>query len=57
MRRKEDATSRLICADCGMESDEVARGWRGYLAAENFSDHDEVIVFCPSCAERVDTGD
>lgn len=52
MRREEQATSRLICDECGIESDEGARAWRGYLGIEDFSHHDEVIVFCPACAIR-----
>jgi hypothetical protein len=42
--------SIIRCAECGTESDELATGWRAYLA-EDF-DEDEVLLFCPRCANR-----
>ena len=48
-RRAEDLLRRLKCANCGLFSDEEARGWRTYLT------DDEPLVaehFCPDCAQE-----
>jgi hypothetical protein len=42
----------LVCCECGRESDGAARGWRAYHAIDQFSHEDEVVTFCPACAER-----
>ena len=41
---------RLICDECGDESDLHARGWQGLLALEAHGS-EMVAVFCPSCVE------
>ena len=42
---------RLICDECGDESDPYACGWEGYLALEE-GGSTMVTVFCPSCVEE-----
>jgi len=42
----------LVCAECGLESAGVARGWRAYLCDLDDDGQDEVLCFCPACAER-----
>ena len=39
----------LVCVECSRRCDasDDSRGWRAYL-----DDDDEVVVFCPDCAER-----
>jgi len=45
--------SVIRCEECGAESDELAAGWRAYLAARLDEDDDEeVLVYCPGCAQR-----
>jgi hypothetical protein len=38
---------QLICAECAAGADPEARGWRVYLDCD-----DNVVMFCPECAER-----
>lgn len=41
----------LKCLECGVVSDDSARGWRAYLG--RFDEEPvEVCVYCPDCAER-----
>jgi hypothetical protein len=47
MGREPETTVVLVCAECGDESDQEARGWRAYLG-----DDDSVTVFCPACSTR-----
>ena len=42
-----NVTIVLECLECGAR-DDVAKGWRAYLEP----DADNVLVFCPDCAER-----
>jgi hypothetical protein len=42
-----NVTIVLECLECG-ERDDLAKGWRAYLEP----DADNVLVFCPDCAER-----
>jgi hypothetical protein len=43
----------LQCAECGLEADETADGWRAYLAVTDASDEEfEIDVFCSECASR-----
>ena len=43
----------LRCAECGAESDQLATGWRAYLAPEPDEEPEgEIFMFCPGCAER-----
>jgi hypothetical protein len=44
--------SIIRCAECGAESDELAAGWRAYLAGDFDDEEDEVLLFCPECARR-----
>jgi hypothetical protein len=42
----------IRCAECGREDDGGdERGWRAYLGDAD-DGGDEVLVFCPECAER-----
>jgi hypothetical protein len=38
--------------ECGVESDELANGWRAYLAEDDDEEGSRVLMFCPPCAER-----
>ena len=41
------------CIECGAECDQLAKGWRAYLAPEpNEEPESELLMFCPECAER-----
>jgi hypothetical protein len=44
--------SVIRCAECGTESDELAAGWRAYLAGDFDDEEDELLLFCPECARR-----
>lgn len=41
----------MICAECGIEADVAAHGWRGYRLDDE-GEEPEVGFFCPACAER-----
>jgi hypothetical protein len=46
---------RLICAECGRESDDQAHGWRAsFVSAVDDLPlrDDELLAWCPECAER-----
>ena len=47
MNSDPPAEDRLVCAECGRESEPDAAGWRAYL-----DDDDQAVMFCPECAER-----
>jgi hypothetical protein len=53
-RRRWEQGALLRCAECGAESDQLATGWRAYLAGELEEDGREadLLTFCPTCAER-----
>jgi hypothetical protein len=52
-RRVPPARARLRCAECGVLSDERARGWRAYVGGVlDLDDEPEVLVFCPGCDAR-----
>lgn len=43
----------LNCVECGAESDQLATGWRAYVAPEREDEPEgELVTFCPDCAER-----
>ena len=42
----------LRCEDCDATAEGEARGWRACLGRENKDDAAEVVLLCPSCAER-----
>jgi hypothetical protein len=43
----------LVCAQCGIESEGRAIGWRAFLNGEpEIDEYDFVTVFCPVCAAR-----
>jgi endogenous inhibitor of DNA gyrase (YacG/DUF329 family) len=46
-----DTATTLRCAECGTESTEGARGWRALLGVDD-DDREEVVVLCPTCANR-----
>lgn len=41
----------MRCAECGIETEDKARGWRA-LVGEEDDGGVMVAVFCPACAER-----
>jgi hypothetical protein len=50
-RRVPSAGARLCCCECGVLSDDRARGWRAVRAGEIDPDDDpEVLLFCAECA-------
>jgi hypothetical protein len=56
----EESASVLTCIECGVESDNEARGWRGVLGGLEDGEGDdalEAFVFCPDCATREFDGD
>jgi hypothetical protein len=55
MQAAEVGTGALLrCAECGAESDQLATGWRAYLAGEleENGQEAELLTFCPTWAER-----
>jgi hypothetical protein len=44
----------IRCEEYGVESDEVASGWRGYVTPDLDDEEQEkqVLFFCPDCARR-----
>ena len=47
-----DVLSTLVCAECGRLSAGSERGWQGHLVDGDGGGADEVLFFCPRCAER-----
>jgi predicted RNA-binding Zn-ribbon protein involved in translation (DUF1610 family) len=49
-------TSRVVnapvCEECGRAIAKGQRGWLGYLVDLDDDGEDEVLFFCPRCAER-----
>ena len=46
---------RLVCAECGRESDDRAQGWRAsFVSADDELplQDDDLLAWCPECAER-----
>jgi hypothetical protein len=42
----------LTCAECGREQRAGERGGRAYLTVDETDEPEEVVVYCPDCAER-----
>jgi hypothetical protein len=42
-----DQSPRLICDECGCQSDDRALSWEAYLGREG--DGTKTAVFCPDC--------
>lgn len=42
----------LHCIECGAASDELAAGWRAYLAQDDGEEESRLELFCPQCADR-----
>jgi len=42
----------LFCAECGRCADPEARRWQAYLVDADDGEGDEVLFFCPGCANR-----
>jgi hypothetical protein len=42
----------LVCVACEQEAGVSARGWQAYLADIDDDGRDEVVLVCPSCADR-----
>jgi hypothetical protein len=42
----------MTCEECGRESDERAVGWEARLVDLDDDGQDEVVFYCPGCAER-----
>lgn len=43
---------RIWCAECGREAREDAAGWKAEIGVDLETDHEEVVLFCPSSHER-----
>jgi hypothetical protein len=43
-----DHSPRLICEECGCESDDHAWGWEAHLGLDD-DGTESVAVFCPDC--------
>ena len=53
--RVREQRTPLVCGECGVESDEQARGWRALPVSEDDelpTREDRVEFFCPDCAAR-----
>jgi hypothetical protein len=46
--------SVIRCIECGAESDDLASGWRAYLAGDLDEEEgeEEVVLYCPECERR-----
>ena len=42
----------LVCVECQRESGAAAHGWQGHLVDLTDEGRDEVVFYCPNCAER-----
>jgi predicted RNA-binding Zn-ribbon protein involved in translation (DUF1610 family) len=42
----------MRCEECGQEATGRAQGWEGLLVDLDDDGQDEVVFFCPTCAER-----
>jgi hypothetical protein len=42
----------VICEECEVEAEGDAQGWEAYLADLDDDGQDEVVFYCPVCAER-----
>lgn len=41
----------LICEECGRVNTDGERGWQGHLVDLDDNGEDEVVLFCPRCAD------
>ena len=41
-----------VCEECGRVNSDGERGWQGHLVDLDDDGDDEVLFFCPRCAER-----
>jgi len=41
-----------ICEVCGCVNNDGERGWQGHLVDLDDDGEDEVVLFCPRCADR-----
>lgn len=41
----------LCCVECE-ETTDVGRGWKAYLGGDLELGDEEVVIYCPACAER-----
>ena len=48
----KEAGSVIRCVECGAESEELAAGWRAYLAGDLNEDEDEVLLYARSARGR-----
>ena len=46
------AEARLICVECETWADSSATGWEAYLVGDDGDGPDEVLIYCPRCAQR-----
>ena len=46
-----DATT-LVCVECEDQADAQARGWEAHICDLDDDGQDELVVFCPRCAQR-----
>jgi hypothetical protein len=42
----------LVCDECAGVSDEAARGWEAHLADVDDDGSDDLVIYCPACAQR-----
>jgi hypothetical protein len=42
----------LACLECGARADDRAHGWQAFLADGIEFPRPQVLVYCPSCADR-----
>ena len=42
----------LVCVACDRPADASARGWQAHLADLDDDGQDEIVLFCPACADR-----
>jgi hypothetical protein len=42
----------IECVECGDTIGEFERGWRAYIAEDEWKPIEEVAIFCPRCAWR-----
>ena len=51
-RRPDPSSSAGVrCQECGVEAEQDAQGWEAHLADLDDDGQDEVVLYCPVCAE------
>ena len=52
LRYEVMAEDRLICVECEANPDRSAEGWEAHLLSADDDVPDEVLFYCPRCAQR-----